>query len=133
MSISNLKYYDFSTNNRIEEVAGNSTLSFTPFSSDENSPNQTQTQTKEHFARMDDSLPSEDSLLKIKSNLSASPDYSTEIKTPNQYGYVATLTETRNNDEIDIINNEMSIMALGSIAGIALITLGMIVMYPTSS
>jgi hypothetical protein len=130
MSINNLKYYDFSTNGRIEEVTGNSSLSFTPFSSDENSPNQTQTQTKEHFARMDDSVPSEDSLLKIKSNLS---DYSTEIKTPNQYGYVATLTETRNNDEIDIINNEMSIMALGSIAGIALITLGMIVMYPTSS
>jgi hypothetical protein len=130
MSINNLKYYDFSTNGRIEEVTGNSSLSFTPFSSDEKSPNQTQTQTKEHFARMDDSVPSEDSLLKIKSNLS---DYSTEIKTPNQYGYVATLTETRNNDEIDIINNEMSIMALGSIAGIALITLGMIVMYPTSS
>ena len=130
MSINNLKYYDYSTNNRIEEVIGNSSLSFTPFSSDEKSPNQTQPQTKEHFARMDDSVPSEDSLLKIKSNLS---DYSTEIKTPNQYGYVATLTETRNNDEIDIINNEMSIMALGSIAGVALITLGMIVMYPTSS
>ena len=130
MSINNLKYYDYSTNNRIEEVIGNSSLSFTPFSSDEKTPNQTQTQTKEHFTRMDDSVPSEDSLLKIKSNLS---DYSTEIKTPNQYGYVATLTETRNNDDIDIINNEMSIMALGSIAGVALITLGMIVMYPTSS
>ena len=130
MSINNLKYYDFSTNGRIEEIAGNSSLSFTPFSSDEKPPNQPQTQTKEYFDRMDDSVPSEDSLLKIKSNLS---DYSTQIKTPNEYGYVATLTETRNNDEIDIINNEMSIMALGSIAGVALITLGMIVMYPTSS
>lgn len=139
MTTNHLKYYDFSVNGKLSDIQTNatpSTLAFTPFYSNEQT--QHKPPLKESLTgatKIDDRLPSNDVLITTQNNLQNDKDssiYSSKVANPNGYGYVPSLPETRSKDEIDILNQEMSIMAIGSVAGVSLIIFGMIIMYPST-
>ena len=54
-------------------------------------------------------------------------DYSTEVKNPYGYGYIASLNEMRNNDAKEIQHQESNIFALGAVAGVSLIVFGLLI------
>jgi hypothetical protein len=54
-------------------------------------------------------------------------DYSTEVKNPYGYGYVASLNEARNHDAQEIQSQESTIFALGAVAGVSLIVFGLLI------
>lgn len=54
-------------------------------------------------------------------------DYSIPVSDPYGYGYISTLNDTRNKDAKDIQAQENTIFALGAIAGISLIVVGLLV------
>lgn len=149
MTTHSLKYYDFA-DNKLKGVSttaitsmspeGESAISFTELHRFEHTANHktplsvsssATLLSKENFEAksMRSAIPSDDYLIKTTSQLNDDA----VIPNPQSYGYVPTVQETRNNDAIDILNQEMSIMGLGSVAGVALIILGMMVMYPSSS
>lgn len=56
-----------------------------------------------------------------------SMDYSDKVSNPYGYGYTPTLNETRNSDSLEIFSQESTMFALGAVAGVSLIVLGLII------
>jgi hypothetical protein len=54
-------------------------------------------------------------------------DYSTKVKNPYGYGYVASLHEVRNQDAQEIQNQESTLFSLGAVAGVSLIVFGLLI------
>ena len=54
-------------------------------------------------------------------------DYSDKVNDPRGYGYVQSLMEVRNSDAKEILEREKSILALGAVAGVSLIVLGLLI------
>jgi hypothetical protein len=63
----------------------------------------------------------------------ANMDYSNKVSNPHGYGYIPSLNEVRNNDAIEIRNQESVIFSLGAIAGVSLIVLGVLVTSSSSA
>ena len=53
-------------------------------------------------------------------------DFSSNVIDPNGYGYVASLDEVRNKDAVDLYQQEHATFAIGAIAGVSLIVLGIL-------
>ena len=53
-------------------------------------------------------------------------DYSTTVSNPYGYGYISSLSETRNQDAKDILMQESTMFVLGAIAGVSLIVAGLL-------
>ena len=53
-------------------------------------------------------------------------DFSSNVVDPNGYGYVASLDEVRNKDAVDLYQQEHATFAIGAIAGVSLIVLGIL-------
>jgi hypothetical protein len=49
------------------------------------------------------------------------------IKNPYGYGYIPSFNEARNQDAQNILNQESSIFAIGAVAGVSLIVLGILI------
>jgi hypothetical protein len=60
------------------------------------------------------------------SNLERNMDISTKVNVPHGYGYNAPLTEVRNNDAIEIQNQQSIVFSLGAVAGVSLIVFGLL-------
>jgi len=54
-------------------------------------------------------------------------DYSTDVQDPQSREYVLSLNEARNKDAIEIRDQQTSIFALGAVAGISLIVIGILI------
>ena len=53
-------------------------------------------------------------------------DFSSNVVDTNGYGYVASLDEVRNKDAVDLYQQEHATFAIGAIAGVSLIVLGIL-------
>lgn len=60
-------------------------------------------------------------------------DYSNKVTNPNGYGYEQSLNETRNSDSLEIFSQESTVFALGAVAGVSLIVLGLILSSPSTN
>jgi hypothetical protein len=72
-------------------------------------------------------------LTKNEMRTDANMDYSNKVSDPYGYGYIPSLSEVRNNDANEIRNQESVIFSLGTIAGVSLIVLGILVTSSSSS
>ena len=98
---------------------------------------------KEGFLFTQDAPPSMDMKTEIGSlrlktiwtGMSADPvyDLSNNVVDPYGYGYVPSLEETRNQDALNIYQQENSIFVMGAIAGVSMIVLGIMMATGSSS
>ena len=54
-------------------------------------------------------------------------DFSNKVNAPNVHGYIAPLPEVKNQDALQIIQQEQSILSIGAIAGVSLIVFGILI------
>ena len=57
----------------------------------------------------------------------ANADFSNKVNDPNVHGYIAPLPEVKNQDALQIIQQEQSILSIGAIAGVSLIVFGILI------
>ena len=57
----------------------------------------------------------------------ANADFSNKLNAPNVHGYIAPLQEVKNQDALQIIQQEQSILSIGAIAGVSLIVFGILI------
>ena len=76
-------------------------------------------------SRMGDNLDSNYSLLRNYTEDKVADD--TRVSDPNGYGYVASLPEARSQDVLDIQQQENALFALGAVAGVSLIVVGILI------
>jgi len=101
------------------------------------------TAVKEGFLFTRDSPASMDMTTNIQSRnlittwtgMSADPvyDLSTNVVDPYGYGYVPSLEETRNQDALNLLQQENSLFVMGAIAGVSMIVLGIVMAASASS
>ena len=54
-------------------------------------------------------------------------DYEKRINYPSGYGYIASLPEVRNENSMEIVRQQQSILAISAITGVSLIVLGILI------
>lgn len=71
---------------------------------------------------------SQKNLIRTWTGMSADPvyDLSNNVVDPYGYGYVPSLEETRNQDALNIYQQENSVFVMGAIAGVSMIVLGIV-------
>lgn len=81
------------------------------------------------ISSMSDTLMNDDNLRETRKGMiaDANADFSNKVNAPNVHGYIAPLPEVKNQDALQIIQQEQSILSIGAIAGVSLIVFGILI------
>lgn len=122
------EYYDLSTSYKLD---GAPTNAITTMSLEGFAAMSVMEPARTHLEEEEEDEEGHEGLTGMSSTLSPDDvkkiDTSSEVNNPYGYGYVAPLSERRNQDAQDILSQENMLFSVGAVTGISLIVLGILI------